>query len=85
MNHPCQSCGMPLKKDPEGGGTNADGTRSTEYCSFCYQDGLFAQPDFTVGEMQAFCVEKMKETGFPKPVGWLLTRGMPRLKRWSAP
>jgi hypothetical protein len=24
----CQSCGMPLKKDSKGGGTNADGTKS---------------------------------------------------------
>jgi len=24
----CQSCGMPLKKDELGGGTNADGSKS---------------------------------------------------------
>jgi hypothetical protein len=24
MNKICQSCGMPMRKDPEGGGTNAD-------------------------------------------------------------
>ena len=27
----CQSCGMPMKKDPENGGTNADGTKSPDY------------------------------------------------------
>ena len=32
----CQSCGMPLKADPKGGGTHADGTSSREYCSYCY-------------------------------------------------
>jgi hypothetical protein len=24
----CQSCGMPLKKDAKGGGTNADGSKA---------------------------------------------------------
>lgn len=28
----CQSCGMPLKKDEKGGGTNADGSKSEMYC-----------------------------------------------------
>ncbi|HEV2843185.1 MAG TPA: zinc ribbon domain-containing protein [Chthoniobacterales bacterium] len=38
-NKNCQSCGMPLKKSPGGGGTNADGTISTIYCSYCYENG----------------------------------------------
>jgi len=29
----CQSCGMPLKRDEKGGGTNADGSKSVMYCS----------------------------------------------------
>ena len=29
-NNVCQSCGMPLSKDAKGGGTNADGSRSTK-------------------------------------------------------
>ena len=28
MNKCCQSCGMPMKKDSENGGTNADGSIS---------------------------------------------------------
>jgi hypothetical protein len=28
MNKFCQSCGMPMKNDPEHGGTNADGSRT---------------------------------------------------------
>ncbi|WP_224768159.1 zinc ribbon domain-containing protein [Metabacillus idriensis] len=31
----CQSCGMPLSKDEHGGGTEADGSKSTKYCSRC--------------------------------------------------
>jgi hypothetical protein len=33
----CQSCGMPLSRDELGGGTNADGSRSTEYYSHCFR------------------------------------------------
>jgi hypothetical protein len=31
----CQSCGMPMKKT-EDFGINADGTRSKDYCQFCF-------------------------------------------------
>ena len=37
----CQSCGMPMSKDPQGGGTNADGSKNENYCSYCYQNGEF--------------------------------------------
>ena len=47
----CQSCGMPLGKDPEGGGTEANGARSAEYCSHCYRAGQFTEPDITASQM----------------------------------
>lgn len=80
----CQSCGMPLKKDPAGGGTEADGSRSGMYCSHCYQAGAFTQPDVTAPQMQAFVKEKLKEFGFPGFLAGLFTRGIPRLERWRA-
>lgn len=79
----CQSCGMPMSQDPAGGGTLADGSRTQEYCSYCFQDGAFFQPDLTAREMQAFCIEKMKEQGMSHWWAWLLTRGIPRLRRWN--
>ena len=85
MNQFCQSCGMPLSKDPKHGGSNADGSTNPEYCSYCYANGVFMNPDFTAQQMQAFCVEKMQEQGVIKPLAWLLTRGIPRLKRWKTP
>ena len=84
MDRNCQSCGMPLKKDPAQGGTDAGGNRSEMYCSFCYQDGLFIQDDFTAEEMQVFCIERMKEAGFPASIAWLMTRHIPKLKRWAS-
>jgi len=84
MKRVCQSCGMPLLKDPHGGGTNADGTQSQDYCSYCFVNGIFTGPDFTAQEMQKFCVQKLQEQGVIKPLAWLLTRNIPSLKRWKS-
>lgn len=46
----CQSCGMPLDKDPEQGGTNADNSKSDKYCSYCYKDGTFLDEGITLRE-----------------------------------
>jgi len=78
----CQSCGMPLKQDPKGGGSNADGTTSTMYCSYCYEDGKFFSPDMTVKEMQDLVKSKLKEMKFPGFVAWFFASGIPRLERW---
>ena len=80
----CESCGMPLKRDPEGGGTNTDGSRSTVYCSFCYADGAFKHPDWTADQMRQFSKDKLKEMGFPGFIAHLFTKGIPRLERWKS-
>lgn len=46
----CQSCGMPLNNDPQKGGTNADGSISDKYCSFCYEFGKFKDEGITLKE-----------------------------------
>lgn len=78
----CQSCSMPLKKDPVGGGTNVDGSRSPLYCSLCYAGGKFRHPDFTAVQMQDFCIEQLNKKGMPRLFAWLFTRGIPKLRRW---
>jgi hypothetical protein len=79
----CQSCGMPLKKDAQGGGSNADGSKSNVYCSHCYQDGKFTLPDITAEEMKIRVKDKLKSMGFPGFIAGFFTRGIPKLKRWS--
>ena len=78
----CQSCGMPLKKDPKGGGTNTDGSKSTMYCSHCYEAGKFTKPDMTAQEMQEFVVTKLKEMKFPGFLAKYFAKGIPKLERW---
>ncbi len=82
-NKNCQSCGMPLKKDPNGGGTNADKTVSDMYCSYCYVDGKFLQENITVGEMQEFVKMKLIEMHFPKFIAGFFVKGIPKLERWK--
>ena len=84
MGNSCQSCGMPLNKDPQGGGFEADGTLSTTYCSICFDQGAFRHPNATVTEFQAHCVKALQDSGMPKFMAWLFTRGIPRLGRWKA-
>jgi len=78
----CQSCGMPMKKDPKSGGTNSDGTKNVMYCSYCYEKGNYTQPDITAEEMQIFVKNKMKEMGFPGFLSGFFTKGIPKLERW---
>lgn len=78
----CQSCGMPMKKDPEMGGAEKDGSKSKIYCSYCYDDGTF-RFEGNVKDFQEFCRVKMIESGNPKLMSWLFTRGMSRLSRWK--
>jgi hypothetical protein len=53
------------------------------YCSHCYEGGKFTWPNVTVGEMQAFVKNKLKEMGFPRFLAGLFTRGIPKLERWK--
>ena len=82
VNKFCQSCGMPMSKDPQGGGTSSDGSKSALYCSYCYENGAFKYTG-TVEEFQEFCRQKMIESGHSRFTAWLFTRGMKRLQRWK--
>lgn len=82
-NKICESCGMPLKKDPNGSGTNADGTKSDKYCSYCYEKGAFTYTGKDVNEFQEFCRKMMVDGGHSRFISWLFTRGMKRLPRWK--
>jgi hypothetical protein len=74
---------MPMSKDPQSGGSNADGTRNEMYCSYCFQNGEFAGSEMTVTEFQEFCRREMIVGGSNRLVAWLFTRGMKRLERWK--
>lgn len=79
----CQSCGMPLKRDKKGGGSNSDGSKNTQYCSHCYENGQFTLPDVTMAQMQARVRGKLIEFGIPGFLTGFFTRNIPKLARWQ--
>jgi len=79
----CQSCGMSLSRDAQGGGTNTDGSRNKMYCSHCYLDGTFTKPYLDAKEMQERVKVKLMERGIPGFFTGFLTRDIPKLNRWK--
>jgi putative zinc ribbon protein len=73
---------MPLSKDPRGGGTNADGSISGEYCSHCYQKGAFTQPNITAAEMTTLVEGKLRSMHFPGFLAKRFAKEVPTLRRW---
>jgi hypothetical protein len=73
---------MPLSRDPRGGGTSADGSLSSEYCSHCYQKGVFTQPDITAAEMTTLVEAKMRSMHFPGFLAKRFAKDVPTLRRW---
>jgi hypothetical protein len=74
---------MPLSKDPRGGGTEANGGKSTMYCSHCYQQGKFTLPNITVDQMTGLVKGKMKEMHISGFLMYFMTKKIPKLKRWA--
>lgn len=80
----CQSCGMPLEKDPQNGGTNQDKSKSEKYCSFCYRDGIFLDGNITLNEKiernVRLAVEKFNMT--ESQAREIAVKVLPGLERW---
>lgn len=79
----CQSCGMPIDKDPKGGGTTADGRKSSLYCSFCFADGEFLDEGISLHDK----IEKNVKMAVAMKIEEEKARRMaesilPKLKRW---
>jgi hypothetical protein len=83
----CQSCGMPLESE-ELKGTEKNGSRSEDYCVYCYADGKFTK-EMTMEEMIQtniqFLDEWIESTGRPmteEEATAELRKYLPTLKRW---
>ncbi len=65
-------------------GTNADGTQNQEYCTFCFQNGAFTEPNLTVDQMIAESVKHMTtKLSFSSEKAEEMSRAViPTLKRW---
>lgn len=85
MNDPiCQSCAMPMTEDSMFG-TETDGSRSEDYCCYCYKDGAFSR-DETMEEMIDCCVPFVLQSHvFPdeQTARAEMAKTLPMLKRWK--
>lgn len=81
----CQSCAMPMGPTDEMYGTNADGSKSKEYCKYCFENGAFTW-NGTMDEMIEICVPHMvaANRGMDENGARNMMRGFfPHLKRWK--
>ena len=81
----CQSCGMPMGATDEMYGTNADGSKSEDYCKYCLENGAFTV-DCTMDEMIEFCAPHMAsaESGMSEDEARkMMKESFPTLKRWK--
>ena len=65
-------------------GTEKDGTISNEYCTYCYQNGSFVNPNMTLDEMKALVKEQMEKRKIDTGIINMAVCSLPYLKRWSA-
>ena len=82
----CQSCGVPMGQTDELYGTEADCTKSRDYCKYCYENGVFTA-QCTMEEMIDFCVQPMLENvpGMTEAgARAMMNEHFPQLKRWQA-
>lgn len=84
-NQICQSCGMPLDKDPNKGGTNADKSISNKYCSFCYKDGRFLDEGISLNEKIEKNIQMaVSKMNIPESKARELAESiLPNLERWK--
>lgn len=79
----CQSCGLPfneehahfIAKEP-------DGSESI-YCTNCYKDGKFIDPNLTIEELVEMIVPILGKTIGEEEARKELTALLPTLKRWK--
>jgi len=81
----CQSCGMPVAEEFGNLGANADGSRTSEYCIFCFSGGTFTNPKQTLEEMIQSSIENMtNDLQMPREQATALANSfIPTLKRWQ--
>jgi len=80
----CQSCGIPFNEEHRAKGLIAlkeDGTYE-DYCTLCYKDGSFTQPDMTMQEMIDLAIEAITPQFGAEMAKKMTEELIPTLRRW---
>ncbi len=65
-------------------GTNKDGSKNEEYCTYCFQKGKFTMPAKNVEEMIEKLVSMHDQMGLSEEEAKKMASvNLPKLKRWS--
>ena len=80
----CHSCGMPLQTKRAGDcrGTEKSGAKSEKWCSLCYVDGEFVDPNCSVHEMVSIVDGALKREHVWWPMRYMAKKQIPTLERW---
>ena len=81
----CQCCGMPMGDTDELYGTNADGSKNEDYCSYCFENGAFTFHG-KMEEMIEVCVPHMAAANpdlSEEDARRAMQEWFPTLKRWK--
>lgn len=79
----CQSCSLPLDKGFFG--TDAEGNEIQDYCRFCFEKGVFTEPELTMQQMAERTLDFMtRKLKVPEEKSREFVYAViPKLKRWS--
>ena len=75
-NQKCESCLMPLAKDPGVSG-------SDKYCSYCFQNGKLVYEGNDVNEFKKLCYQGMVDKGMGKMKAKFFTWMVGFAPRWK--
>lgn len=78
MKDHCESCLMPLKKDPQISG-------SDKYCSHCFKDGTLCYQGTDLREFQKLCYQGMVRGGMNRWKAKFFTFMVRFAPRWKNP
>jgi hypothetical protein len=78
----CQSCSMPIGLDHVKG-SEKDGSKSNNYCIYCYEDGIFKDPKITLGQMISSVETQMEKMNLPGKLIEASISKIPKLSRWK--
>ena len=73
---------MPLDND-QMKGTEKDGSKSNEYCVYCYTNGAFTSPDLTLDGMKEIVKTQMTLRKLPPDLINTTLSMLPTLGRWQ--
>lgn len=79
----CQSCGLPFNKEHEHFiAAEPDGSKSI-YCTNCYKEGKFIDPNISMEEMIELIVPVLGRAIGEEEARKEMTALLPTLKRWK--